>query len=96
MEHSEILRIANEIVAPHGLRAEFLGDPENVKSVGVGGDFRTYTPVIVLVGPQHPGGEILAQVATEISNRTFVNRVTFQLWPVPKRSEPGQLGVSPP
>lgn len=95
MENSEILRIANEIVGPHGLRAEFPGDPETVKSVGVGGDFRTYTPVLVLIGP-HPGNEILGQVSTEISNRTPVNRVTFQLFPVPTRSVPGRLGAPPP
>lgn len=96
MENSEILRIANEIVGPHGLRAEFLGNPDEVRSVGVGGDFRTYTPILVLIGLRPPNDEMLAQVSTEISNRTTVNRVTFQLRSVPTRPEAGQLGVSPP
>lgn len=95
MDNREILRIANEIVAPHGLRAEFLGDPDTMKSVGVGGDFRTYTPILVLIGP-YPGHEILTQVSTDISNRAAVNRVTFQLFPVPTRSAPGRLGAPPP
>lgn len=74
---TEVLEVANEIVSPHSLRAEFLGG-EDVKSVGVGGDSRTYTRVIVLIGP-HPGDEILASLATEISNRTGINRITFEL-----------------
>lgn len=75
MSEEKILKIANEIVGPHGLRAEFLGD---ALSVGVGGDFRTYTRIIVLVGP-HPGDEVLASLSTKISNNTNVNRVTFEL-----------------
>lgn len=96
MENSEILRITNEIVGPHGLRAEFLGNPDEVRSVGVGGDFRTYTPILALIGLRPPDDETLARVSTEISNRTPVNRVTFQLFPVPTRSAPGQLGAPPP
>lgn len=95
MDDDEILRTANDIAAPQGLRAEFLADPATVKSVGVGGDFRTYTPILVLIGP-HPGDTILAQVATDISNRTGVNRVTFQLALVPTRAAPGRLGAPPP
>jgi len=83
MTDSEVLKVVGEIVNPHSLRAEFLGG-EDVKSVGVGGDSRSYTRVIVLIGP-HPGDEILASVATEISNRTGINRVTFEL--ARKRSE---------
>ncbi len=75
MTEVETLKMANEIVAPHGLRAEFLGD---VHSVGVGGDCRSYTRVIVLVGP-YPGEEILASLSTKISNTTRINRVTFEL-----------------
>lgn len=75
MEEAEILRIANEIAEPHGLRAEILPD---VKSVGVTGDFRSYTPVVCLVGP-FPGHETLARISSEITGLARVNRVTFQL-----------------
>ena len=75
MGDEESLRLANTIVHPHGLSAKFLGE---ARSVGVGGDFRTYTRVLVLIGP-HPGNEVLASLATEISNQTGINRVTFQL-----------------
>jgi GMP synthase PP-ATPase subunit len=75
VENEEILRIANEIAGKHGLKAEFL---EGIQSVGVGGDERSYTPVICLVGP-FPGHEILAKISSEISNHIPVNRVTFEL-----------------
>lgn len=82
MNNDETLQVANEIVRPHGLCAEFLGDPDTVRSVGVGGDFQSFTPIIVLIGSR-PGDEVLASVATGIGNRTGVNRVTFQLRYVP-------------
>lgn len=47
MEKEEILHQANEIVGEHGLVAELL---EGVLSVGVGGDERTYLPVLCLRG----------------------------------------------
>ena len=75
MERKEILKRANKIVAPYGLRAEILGD---IHSVGVGGDTRSYTPVINLIGP-HPGNEVLAQLSNKIGNELPINRVTFQL-----------------
>ncbi len=74
MEHEEIVRRANEIVAPYGLQAEILGD---IHSVGVGGDHRTYTPVVNLIGT-HPGDEVLARLSTEIGNKLPINRITFQ------------------
>lgn len=73
--NQEILARANEIVSPYGLEAEIL---EDIFSVGVGGDDRTYTPVINLKGP-FPGYEVLAKLSTEISNVLPINRVTFEL-----------------
>ncbi len=75
MTELEVLKVANEIVSPYGLRAEFLGD---AYSVGVGGDSRSYTRVIVLIG-SHPRNEILASLSTEIGNRTGINRITIEL-----------------
>ncbi len=75
MSDAEALKAANKVVAPHGLRAEFLGDS---RTVGVGGDKRTYSRTIVLVGP-FPGWEALASLSTKISNETGINRVTFEL-----------------
>lgn len=72
---SEILAIANRISGRYGLKADFLGD---TRSVGVGGDARTYTRVIVLEG-LFPGHEALAEISTAISNQTGVNRVTFEI-----------------
>lgn len=71
----QILDRVKAIVAPHGLNAEFL---EGILSVGVQGDDRTYTPVVVLNGP-HPGWEILERLSSQISNETPVNRVTFEV-----------------
>ncbi len=75
MKEKEILRKANEIVAPYGLRAEIFPD---LLSVGVQGDNRTYTPIINLIGP-HPGNEVLSKLSTEISNTLPINRVTIQI-----------------
>ncbi len=76
MNQEEILVRANAIVAPYNLRAEIFGDP--IGSVGVGGDERTYTPVINIIG-FFPGYEILARISSEISNTLPINRVTFQV-----------------
>ena len=75
MTDEEILEVANRIVARYGLVAEFLGD---AKSVGVGGDQRTVTRVICLIGV-YPGYDVLSLLSTEISNRTPINRVTFEI-----------------
>lgn len=75
MEDSDILRVANEIAAPHGLRAELL---PGVKRVGVAGDSPTYKPVVALVG-SFPGHDVLASVSTKISNRTEGCTVSFEL-----------------
>ncbi len=74
-QRAEILRVAKEIAAPHGLAAELF---PGIQSVGVGGDERTYSPVVNLVGP-FPGLETLDLISREISGRTPVNRVTFQI-----------------
>ncbi len=84
MQESEMLSIANEIAGPHGLTASFLLD-ENCLSVGVGGDNRTYTRIIMLEGP-FPGHKILADVSTKLSNLTGINRVTFDLTPATKET----------
>ncbi|OGZ63594.1 MAG: hypothetical protein A3A98_02885 [Candidatus Staskawiczbacteria bacterium RIFCSPLOWO2_01_FULL_40_39] len=75
MSEVELLEMANKIIEPYGLRAEFLGD---VHSVGVGGDCRTYTRVMVLIG-SYPGNEILASLSTKLGNTTGINRITFEL-----------------
>ena len=76
MTDSEVLKIANEIVDPYGLKAEFIIDEPC--SVGVGGDCRTFTKAIVLIGA-HPKDDTLASLSTEISNKTYINRITIQL-----------------
>lgn len=75
MSEEEILRIANEIAIPYGLKAEIFPD---IFSVGVQGDGRTYTPVIVLVG-LFPGHDVWDYISREISSRTSVNRVTVEI-----------------
>lgn len=75
MGEGEILQVANEIASPHGLQAEIF---PGIQSVGVGGDERSYTPVINFIGPR-PGWEALDKISSEISGRTPVNRVTFEL-----------------
>lgn len=74
MTTEEIVERVNVIVTPYGLEAEIL---EGINSVGVGGDNRTYTPVICLRG-EFPGWEVLAKLSTEISNTLPINRVTFE------------------
>ena len=81
MESGEILRRANEIASPHGLRAEFLGS--DLFSVGVGGDERSYTRVVNLIGTD-PGDEVLAKISREISNTLPINRVTFEITGLPE------------
>ena len=75
MSDEEALKIAQEIAARFSLKAELM---PGIHSVGVGGDSRTYTGVICLIGAW-PGHEILAQVSREISNRTPINRVIYEL-----------------
>ena len=75
MSREEILLKAEEIAAREDLKVEFL---EDVQSVGVGGDDRTYTPVLVLIGP-FPGWDVLAKISTEITNTVHVNKVTYEL-----------------
>ncbi len=75
MSETEVLEVANKIVRPHGLTAEFLGD---FFSIGVGGDCRTCTRIIVLAGP-NPGHEVVATLSTQISNQTGINRVSYEL-----------------
>lgn len=75
MNDETILRVANRIAAPYGLRADFLGD---AYAVGVTGDFRAYTRVIVLTGP-FPGHAALASVSTAISNETGISRVGYDV-----------------
>jgi GMP synthase PP-ATPase subunit len=74
MTDLEALQLANTIVSPYGLKAEFIG--EN-RSVGVGGDQRTYSRVIVLTRP-YLDYQTLASLATEIGNLTGINRITIE------------------
>lgn len=75
MTDEEILATANRIASPHGLRAEFLGE---TKAVGVTGDFRAYTRVLVLIGPW-PGHEALAAIPNAISSETPITRVNIDI-----------------
>lgn len=75
MNEQQMLAVAQSIAARHGLAVEILPD---IRSVGVGGDARTYTPVVCLTGPW-PGHQVLASVSTEISNGTGLNRVIYEL-----------------
>lgn len=75
-EEQELLRKANELVAPYRLKAEFLGD--DVHSVGVQGDQRTYTRVINLIG-EYPGADVLRKVSSEISGILRINRTTIEI-----------------
>ena len=75
MDEETILSVANEIANPFGLHAEIF---DGIRSVGVTGDYRSYTSVINLIGP-FPGYEALAKISSDICNRTPVNRVTFQI-----------------
>lgn len=59
-----VLKAANELAESHGLRAEFIAHGE-IMTVGVQGDDRSYTPVIVLIGPD-PGQEVRASLSTRI------------------------------
>ena len=74
MSKEQILAKANVISLEHGLKAEFLGDAQYV---GVQGDERVYSYVIVLVGP-FPGWEVLEQVSSRISNIVDA-KVTYEL-----------------
>lgn len=71
----EMLMQINVLATKYGLRAEFVGD---IRSVGVQGDARTYTPAVVLIGP-YPGDEQLDELSRKIWNGVNVNRVTFDI-----------------
>jgi len=74
MTDEESLAMAQNIISPYGLVAEFLGE---VRTVGVAGDGRTYGKVIVLMGT-HPGNPVLEELSTRITNQTGITRVTFE------------------
>ena len=74
-QKTEMLVQINVLAFKHGLRAEFIGD---IRSVGVQGDARTYTPVVVLIG-QYPGDEQLDELGRKIWNSVNVNRVAFDI-----------------
>lgn len=77
MTEAETLQVVREIAGQYGLQADFL---PGIQSVGVGGDDRTYTPVVCLVGTDpFPSHEVLATLSTLISNQTGLNRVAFQI-----------------
>lgn len=66
-----VVKIANK----YELRASV---PPGIRSVGVGGDERSYTPVVVLNGSAFPGWEVLERVSNEITNTCPINRVTWE------------------
>ena len=69
-----ILVQAKKIVGGHGLEVEII---DGIFSVGVGGDVRSYTPVVNISGP-FPGWEVLEKLSSEITNTLPINRVTFE------------------
>ena len=69
-----ILAEAKRIAGQCGLEVEIL---EETFSVGVGGDIRTYTPVINVSGP-FPVHDVLEKVSNEITNTLPINRVTYE------------------
>jgi hypothetical protein len=75
LKNEELLEKIDKIVKHYGLRAEILA---GIYSVGVGGDERSYTPVINLIGP-FPGHDILEKISNEITNTFKINRITFQI-----------------
>src|SRR4051812_15209104 len=85
MSDEETLKIANEIAGRHGLKAEF---PPGIRSVGVGGDARNYTLVIILTG-QPVSHEVLAEASTEISNLAGVMRVLIETASLENRLKKG-------
>ncbi len=77
MTEEEILKRANEICAPHNIKAEILG---GIKSVGVQGDGRTYTPVICLIlDEKFSDWEIFAKLSNQISSELPINRITLEM-----------------
>ena len=70
-----VLKVANKIAGKFGLQAEII---EDAFSVGVGGDMRTYTPVVNISGP-FPGWDCLEKVSNEITNILPINRVTYEV-----------------
>jgi len=71
---SLVLAFANRMASPYGLHAEYL---KGIRTVGVQGDDRTFTPTIVLCGP-FPGWDVLGELGTAIPNALPVNRVTYE------------------
>jgi GMP synthase PP-ATPase subunit len=81
MNKKEIVRQASDIAKKYNLLAEL---EIRVKSIGVQGDNRTVTPVIILSGP-FPGYEKLEEVSTTITNSLPINRVIYDISPKVKK-----------
>jgi hypothetical protein len=79
MTRKDLLKQANLISAPYGLTAELLGN--EIKSVGVQGDLRTHTKIILLY--KTDGGivnnDILDKLSSKISSLLPINRVVYQI-----------------
>ena len=78
LERDKLLEEVQKVASKYGLKAELL--PEDIFSVGVQGDFRTYLPAVVLTGT-FPGWDVINQISTEITNTLPVNRVTYDISP---------------
>lgn len=65
----------NIFISKWGLFCEI---PDGLKSVGVGGDCRTYTSVVFLRGP-FPGYDALVDICSEITGKFDINRVLFEV-----------------
>jgi len=68
-----LVAAGNIIANPFGLEAEIF----DAFSVGVGGDIRTYTPIMNVRGV-FPGHDALAKISEEITSTLPINRVTFE------------------
>jgi hypothetical protein len=75
LHRQQIMLRAKPIAQAEGLQVEFLGDAE---SVGVQGDFRTYTDVLVLMG-ESEDYEMLTKLTSKIYGTLPINRVAIEL-----------------
>jgi hypothetical protein len=72
---ADIKRRVEEIISLHDLTVDV---PRGIFAVGVQGDERSYTPVVILRG-QMPEKLVLDKISNKISNTLPVSRVTFEI-----------------
>ncbi len=75
-EEEEVVRIANTVVGPYGLKAEMM--PKEHMARGAQGDEPTYTRMILLTGPKI-NQRLFMELSTRITNLVPVNKVLFEI-----------------